>query len=53
MTAREQLLQEIQYSPEQLIKEVLDFLLFTRSKNYPQSASQVLSECNTTGFRIA
>jgi hypothetical protein len=38
MTAKEQLLREIQYSPESLIKEVLDFLLFTRSRNYPHSA---------------
>jgi len=35
MTAREQLLQEIQHSPEPLIKEVLDFLLFARIRNYP------------------
>ena len=35
MTSREQLLQEIQHSPEPLIKEVLDFLLFTRNRNYP------------------
>ncbi|PZO38309.1 MAG: hypothetical protein DCF19_16655 [Pseudanabaena frigida] len=34
MTAREQLLREIQHSPEPLIKEVLDFLLFARSRNY-------------------
>lgn len=38
MTAREQLLQEIQNSPESLIKEVLDFLLFAKSRNYPHSA---------------
>ena len=38
MTVREQLLQEIQYSPEALIKEVLDFLLFAKSRNYPHSA---------------
>jgi hypothetical protein len=35
MTAREQLLREIQHSPEPLIREVLDFLLFARSRNYP------------------
>ena len=35
MTAKEQLLQEIQHSPETLVKEVLDFLLFARSRNYP------------------
>jgi hypothetical protein len=34
MTAREQLLREIQHSSEPLVKEVLDFLLFARSKNY-------------------
>ena len=38
MTAKEQLLKEIQDSPEALIKEVLDFLLFARSRNYPHSA---------------
>ncbi|MCA6503605.1 MAG: hypothetical protein ACK6CP_05620 [Pseudanabaena sp.] len=38
MTAKEQLLQEIQHSPEPLIKEVLDFLLFAKSRNYPHSA---------------
>jgi hypothetical protein len=38
MTAKEQLLQEIQHSPETLIKEVLDFLLFAKSRNYPHSA---------------
>jgi hypothetical protein len=35
MTAREQFLREIQHSPEPLIKEVLDFLLFARIRNYP------------------
>jgi hypothetical protein len=34
MTAKEKLLQEIQYSPEPLIQEVLDFLLFTKSRHY-------------------
>jgi hypothetical protein len=34
MTARKQLLQEIQHSSEPLIKEVLDFLLFAKSRNY-------------------
>jgi hypothetical protein len=34
MTAKEQLLREIQHSSEPLAKEVLDFLLFARSKNY-------------------
>jgi hypothetical protein len=38
MTAKEQLLREIQHSPEPLIKEVLDFLLFAKSRNYPHSA---------------
>ncbi len=38
MTAKEQLLKEIQDSPEALIKEVLDFLLFARSRNYLHSA---------------
>ena len=38
MNAKEQLLQEIQHSPEALIKEVLDFLLFAKSRNYPHSA---------------
>jgi hypothetical protein len=41
MTAREQLLREIQHSPEPLIKEVLDFLLFARSRNYPFVESEV------------
>ena len=37
MNPKEQLLQEIQQSPEILIKEVLDFLFFARSRNYPFS----------------
>ncbi len=36
MTAREQLLQEIQHSQESLIQEVLDFLLFAKSKHSPK-----------------
>ncbi len=48
MTAKEQLLQEIQHSPEALIKEVLDFLLFARSRNHAHSgvakAVSVLSD---------
>jgi hypothetical protein len=34
MTVKEQLLQEIENSPEPLLQEVLDFLLFTRSRHY-------------------
>ena len=42
MNAKEQLLEEIQHSPELLIKEVLDFLLFARSRNYPFVEPKVL-----------
>ena len=44
MNAKEQLLQEIQQSPELLIKEVLDFLLFARSRNYPFVEPKVLDK---------
>ncbi|MFN7715766.1 MAG: hypothetical protein ACK5QS_09845 [Pseudanabaenaceae cyanobacterium] len=46
MTAREQLLREIQHSPEPLVKEVLDFLLFVRSRNYPFVEPEV-GDCQT------
>ena len=46
MNAKEQLLQEIQHSPELLIKEVLDFLLFARSRNYPFVEPKVLDQQN-------
>jgi hypothetical protein len=36
MTTKEQLLQEIENSPEPLLQEVLDFLLFARSRHYSQ-----------------
>jgi hypothetical protein len=44
MNAKEQLLQEIQHSPELLIKEVLDFLLFARSRNYAFVEPKVLDQ---------
>ena len=44
MNPKEQLLQEIQHSPELLIKEVLDFLLFARSRNYPFVEPKVLDK---------
>jgi len=37
MTAKEQLLQEIQNSPELLIQEVLDFFLFTKNRRFRNS----------------
>jgi hypothetical protein len=47
MTVREQLLQEIQHSPELLIKEVLDFLLFAKSRNYPFVEPKVVDKQTT------
>lgn len=44
MNPKEQLLQEIQHSPELLIKEVLDFLLFAKSRNYPFVEPKVLDQ---------
>ena len=44
MTAKEQLLQEIQHSPELLIQEVLDFLLFARSRNYNFAEPKVVNK---------
>ena len=44
MNPKEQLLQEIQQSSELLIKEVLDFLLFARSRNYPFVEPKVLDK---------
>jgi hypothetical protein len=44
MTAKEQLLYEIQYSPEPIIKEVLDFLLFARSRNYTLMQSKAVDQ---------
>ena len=37
MTAKEQLLQEIEKSSEPLLQEVLDFLLSARSEKYPET----------------
>ena len=36
MTTKEKLLQEIEQSPEPLLQEVLNFLLFTKSTRYSQ-----------------
>lgn len=47
MNAKEQLLEEIQHSPELLIKEVLDFLLFARSRNYPFVETKALDKPTT------
>ncbi len=47
MTAREQLLREIQHCPEPLIKEVLDFLLFARSRNYSSVESEAVEHQTT------
>jgi hypothetical protein len=44
MTAKEQLLQEIQHSPELLIQEVLDFFLFTRSRRFNYSATETIEK---------
>jgi hypothetical protein len=41
MTTKEQLLQEIEKSPEPLLQEVLDFLLSTRSKKYPETRKPI------------
>ncbi|MEQ9233197.1 DUF2281 domain-containing protein [Coleofasciculus sp. E2-BRE-01] len=35
MSAREQLIQEIAQAPDFLVEEVLDFLLFTKSRKSP------------------
>jgi len=40
MTAKEQLLREIQNSPELLIQEVLDFCLFTKNRRFRNSAPE-------------
>jgi hypothetical protein len=47
MTAKEKLLQEIQYSPEPLIQEVLDFLLFTKSRHYLPSEHEASEKQET------
>ena len=47
MTAKEQLLQEIQHTSEPLIQEVLDFLLFARSRNYPFSQTEIADKQET------
>ncbi len=53
MTAREKLLREIQHSSEPLVKEVLDFLLFARSKNYSFVESEVIDpQTPTTNLGI-
>ncbi|GCA74625.1 hypothetical protein MiTe_01451 [Microcystis aeruginosa NIES-2520] len=41
MTAKEQLLQEIEKSSEPLLQEVLDFLLSARSEKYPETRKPV------------
>ena len=41
MTAKEQLLQEIQNSPELLIQEVLDFFLFTKNRRFRNSETEI------------
>jgi hypothetical protein len=41
MTAKEQLLQEIQNSPEVLIQEVLDFFLFTKNRRFHNSEPEI------------
>ena len=47
MAAKEQLLQEIQHSPEPLIQEVLDFLLFARSRNYTFLQTEIADKQET------
>jgi hypothetical protein len=41
MTAKEQLLQEIEKSSEPLLQEVLDFLLSARSEKYPETRQPI------------
>ncbi|CCI03381.1 hypothetical protein [Microcystis aeruginosa] len=41
MTAKEQLLQEIEKSSEPLLQEVLDFLLSVRSEKYPETRKPI------------
>ena len=40
MTAREQLIKEIGQAPDFLVEEVLDFLLFAKTRRSQQSLSQ-------------
>ena len=40
MTAREQLIQEIDQAPDFLVEELLDFLLFAKTRRSQQSLSQ-------------
>jgi hypothetical protein len=40
MTSREKLIQEITQAPDFLVEEVLDFLLFTKSRRGQQSGSE-------------
>ena len=47
MTATEQLLQEIQDTSEPLIQEVLDFLLFARSRNYTFLQTEIADKQET------
>jgi hypothetical protein len=47
MTAKEQLLQEIQHSPELLIQEVLDFFLFTRNRRFNYSEPEIVEKQTT------
>jgi hypothetical protein len=47
MTAKEQLLQEIQHSPEPLIQELLDFLFFTRSRHYSFVETEIVDKQET------
>ena len=41
MKTKELLLQEIEKSPEPLLQEVLNFLLSTRAKNYPETRKPI------------
>jgi len=41
MTAKEELLQEIEKSSEPLLQEVLDFLLSARSEKYPETRKPI------------
>ena len=44
MTAREQLIQEIAQSPDFLVEEVLDFLLFAKARRSQQALSKTHKE---------
>ncbi len=50
MTAREQLIQEIAQSPDFLVEEVLDFLLFAKARRNEYALSETQKELRPFGL---